>query len=135
MGRASPARRWGASSNVSTAPTRRAPGPAAAWDWPSWTSWHAPTAGGGLRGNRPPAAAGGGGGRPPPPGRPAGAAPGGAASLAAARAALGDRMPLRGPWTVTVPGAIRSWGDAHARVGRLSWPDLLAPAGELGEGL
>jgi gamma-glutamyltranspeptidase/glutathione hydrolase len=27
-----------------------------------------------------------------------------------------------GPWTVTVPGAIRSWGDAHARFGRLAWP-------------
>jgi len=59
---------------------------------------------------------------------------GAAASLAGARAALGDRMPLRGPWTVTVPGAIRSWGDAHARFGRLSWPDLLAPAVELAEG-
>jgi gamma-glutamyltranspeptidase/glutathione hydrolase len=43
-------------------------------------------------------------------------------------------MPLRGPWTVTVPGAIRSWGDAHARFGRITWPDLLAPAVELAEG-
>ncbi len=59
---------------------------------------------------------------------------GSAASLDAARAANGERLPLRGPWTVTVPGAIRSWGDAHARFGRLAWPDLLAPAIELAEG-
>ena len=59
---------------------------------------------------------------------------GAAATLAAAREALGERMPLRGPWTVTVPGAIRSWGDAHARFGRLPWADLLAPAIELAEG-
>ena len=42
--------------------------------------------------------------------------------------------PVRGPWTVTVPGAVRSWGDAHARFGRLAWTDLLAPAIELAEG-
>ena len=59
---------------------------------------------------------------------------GSAATLEAARTANGDRLPLRGPWTVTVPGAIRSWGDAHARFGRLLWPDLLAPAIELAEG-
>jgi gamma-glutamyltranspeptidase/glutathione hydrolase len=57
-----------------------------------------------------------------------------AATLDAARAANGARLPLRGPWTVTVPGAIRSWGDAHARFGRLPWPDVLAPAIELAEG-
>ena len=57
-----------------------------------------------------------------------------AATLEAARAANGVRLPLRGPWTVTVPGAIRSWGDAHARFGRLPWPDLLAPAIELADG-
>jgi gamma-glutamyltranspeptidase / glutathione hydrolase len=59
---------------------------------------------------------------------------GAAAILDAARAANGDRLPLRGPWSVTVPGAVRSWGDAHARFGRLPWPDLLAPAIELAEG-
>jgi gamma-glutamyltranspeptidase/glutathione hydrolase len=59
---------------------------------------------------------------------------GAAATLDAARAANGDRLPVRGPWSVTVPGAIRSWGDAHARFGRLSWADLLAPAIELASG-
>ena len=60
---------------------------------------------------------------------------GAAATIEAAHAAgHGDRLPLRGPWTVTVPGAIRSWGDAHARFGRLPWADLLAPAIELAEG-
>jgi gamma-glutamyltranspeptidase/glutathione hydrolase len=57
-----------------------------------------------------------------------------AATLEAARSAVGARMPVHGPWTVTVPGAIRSWGDAHERYGRLPWPDLLAPAIELAEG-
>ena len=52
---------------------------------------------------------------------------------AAGRAGL-DAMPVRGPWTVTVPGAIRSWGDAHARFGRLAWADLLAPAIDLADG-
>ena len=59
---------------------------------------------------------------------------GSAATLDAARAANGERLPLRGPWTVTVPGAVRSWGDAHARFGRLPWSDLLVPAIELAEG-
>ncbi|TAK00554.1 MAG: gamma-glutamyltransferase family protein [Chloroflexota bacterium] len=43
-------------------------------------------------------------------------------------------MPLRGPLSVTIPGAVRSWGDAHARFGRLSRGDVLAPAIELAEG-
>jgi gamma-glutamyltranspeptidase/glutathione hydrolase len=59
---------------------------------------------------------------------------GAAATLEAARAACGERLPLRGPWSVTVPGAIRSWGDAHARFGRLPWATLLEPAIELAEG-
>ena len=59
---------------------------------------------------------------------------GSAATLESAQAANGDRLPMRGPWTVTVPGAVRSWGDAHARYGRLAWPELLAPAIELAEG-
>jgi gamma-glutamyltranspeptidase/glutathione hydrolase len=59
---------------------------------------------------------------------------GAAATIEAAHAAVGARMPTLGPWTVTVPGAIRSWGDAHARFGRLPWPDLFAPAIELAEG-
>ena len=40
-------------------------------------------------------------------------------------------IPLRGPLAVTVPGAVRSWGDAHARFGRLSRETVLAPAIEL----
>ena len=35
--------------------------------------------------------------------------------------ARADRMPLRGPLSITMPGAVRSWGDAHRRWGRLSW--------------
>jgi gamma-glutamyltranspeptidase/glutathione hydrolase len=37
-------------------------------------------------------------------------------------------LPYRGPLTITVPGAVRSWGDAHARHGRLSRTDVLEPA-------
>ena len=40
-------------------------------------------------------------------------------------------IPLRGPLAVTVPGAVRSWGDAYARFGRLSRAAILAPALEL----
>jgi gamma-glutamyltranspeptidase/glutathione hydrolase len=40
-------------------------------------------------------------------------------------------MPERGPWSVTVPGAVDSWGQAHARFGRLPWPDLLERAIDL----
>jgi gamma-glutamyltranspeptidase / glutathione hydrolase len=60
---------------------------------------------------------------------------GAAATLEAARAAVrGRHLPLHGPWTVTVPGAIHSWGDAHTRYGRLPWAELLAPAIELADG-
>jgi gamma-glutamyltranspeptidase/glutathione hydrolase len=40
-------------------------------------------------------------------------------------------LPLRGPLAITVPGAVRSWSDAHRRFGRLSRADVLAPAIEL----
>jgi len=40
-------------------------------------------------------------------------------------------LPYRGPLTITVPGAVRSWADAHARWGRLPVAALLAPAIEL----
>ena len=50
-------------------------------------------------------------------------------------AALRDRglttLPRRGPLSITVPGAVRSWGDAHARFGRLTRDEVLAPAIEL----
>ena len=55
------------------------------------------------------------------------------ASIEAAEAAGLTQMPLRGPWTITVPGAISSWREAHQRLGRLPWGDLLAPATELAE--
>ena len=42
-----------------------------------------------------------------------------------------ERLPLRGGPAVTVPGAVRSWGDAHDRYGRLARAELLAPAIEL----
>ena len=50
---------------------------------------------------------------------------------AALRRAGLESIPLRGPLAITVPGAVRSWGDAHARFGRLSQAQLLAPAIEL----
>jgi gamma-glutamyltranspeptidase len=40
-------------------------------------------------------------------------------------------LPRRGPLSITVPGAVRSWGDAHARFGRLTRGDVLGPAIEL----
>lgn len=46
--------------------------------------------------------------------------------------ALGhERMPKFGPLTITVPGAVRSWADAHRRFGRLSRDEILAPAIQL----
>jgi gamma-glutamyltranspeptidase/glutathione hydrolase len=53
------------------------------------------------------------------------------ADAAALRRAGHDRIPLRGGLAITVPGAIRSWHDAHDRFGRLHRADLLAPAIEL----
>ena len=53
------------------------------------------------------------------------------ADPAALRARGLATLPFRGPLTITVPGAVRSWGDAHARFGRLPWADLLSPAIEL----
>ena len=39
-----------------------------------------------------------------------------------------DRIPLRGPLAITVPGAVRSWAEAHRRWGRLSREAILGPA-------
>ena len=44
-----------------------------------------------------------------------------------------EAVPFRGPLSITVPGAVRSWGDAHARFGRLSRAEILAPAIELAD--
>jgi gamma-glutamyltranspeptidase/glutathione hydrolase len=56
-----------------------------------------------------------------------GRAPAGA-DAAALRARGLDRIPLRGPLSITVPGAVRSWADAHRRWGRLSRDAVLAAA-------
>ena len=61
-----------------------------------------------------------------------GRAPAGA-DAAALRAAGMERIPLRGPHSVTVPGAVRSWADAHRRWGRLSRDAVLAAAIEQAE--
>jgi gamma-glutamyltranspeptidase/glutathione hydrolase len=53
------------------------------------------------------------------------------ADPAAVRSQGHEVLPLRGPLTITVPGAVRSWSDAHARFGRLSRAEVLAPAIEL----
>ncbi|MHB8400106.1 MAG: gamma-glutamyltransferase family protein [Candidatus Limnocylindrales bacterium] len=58
-----------------------------------------------------------------------------AAASAAGLRALGlTTIPLRGPLSISVPGAVRSWGDAHAHFGRLPLAELLAPAIELADG-
>ena len=43
-------------------------------------------------------------------------------------------LPHRGPLTITVPGAVRSWADAHDRWGRLPLAEILGPAIELARG-
>jgi gamma-glutamyltranspeptidase/glutathione hydrolase len=53
------------------------------------------------------------------------------ANAEALRRAGHRTMPLRGPHSITVPGAVRSWGEAHRRFGRLSRDAILAPAIEL----
>lgn len=58
----------------------------------------------------------------------------GSAATPEAAAAAGHRvMPERGPWSVTVPGAVHSWGVAHERHGRLPWSELFGPAIELAD--
>jgi gamma-glutamyltranspeptidase/glutathione hydrolase len=45
-----------------------------------------------------------------------------------------DVLPLRGPLSITIPGAVRSWGDAHRRFGRLPRQAVLGPAIDLADG-
>ncbi len=59
---------------------------------------------------------------------------GSGASIEAARSAGHAEMPERGPWSITVPGGVHSWGEAHRRFGRLDWAFLLAPAIDLAAG-
>jgi gamma-glutamyltranspeptidase len=59
-----------------------------------------------------------------------GRAPAGASAAALRKAGLAT-IPLRGPHSISVPGAVRSWGEAHRRFGRLSRDAILAPAIEL----
>jgi len=61
-----------------------------------------------------------------------GRSPGGTDAAQLRREGLGI-MPIRGPRSVTIPGAVRSWGDAHRRFGRLPVSTILAPAIELAD--
>ena len=54
-----------------------------------------------------------------------------AADATALRQAGLERLPKRGPLSITVPGAVRSWADAHRRFGRLPVGAILAPAIDL----
>jgi gamma-glutamyltranspeptidase/glutathione hydrolase len=57
-----------------------------------------------------------------------------AATADGLRAAGLSAVPRRGPHSITVPGAVRSWSDAHRRWGRLSRTEILADAIELASG-
>ncbi|MBK8233365.1 MAG: gamma-glutamyltransferase [Candidatus Eisenbacteria bacterium] len=50
------------------------------------------------------------------------------AGLTADRFAGLAAVPIHGPASATVPGAVAAWWDAHARWGRLPWREVLAPA-------
>jgi gamma-glutamyltranspeptidase / glutathione hydrolase len=54
-----------------------------------------------------------------------------AADPAAWRSVGRTTLPLRGPHSITTPGAVRAWHAAHSRHGRLPRETLLAPAIEL----
>jgi gamma-glutamyltranspeptidase/glutathione hydrolase len=51
-----------------------------------------------------------------------------ARSLADLRARHGDRLPTRGPDTITVPGVVRGWEALRRRGAALSWADQFASA-------
>jgi gamma-glutamyltranspeptidase/glutathione hydrolase len=60
-----------------------------------------------------------------------------AGSLATIERVQGDgheTMPMWSPLSITVPGAVRSWADAHYRFGTRTLPELLAPAIALADG-
>jgi len=56
------------------------------------------------------------------------------ATIERVRAEGHDIMPMWSPLSITVPGAVRSWADAHTRFGSRAFPDLLAPAIALANG-
>lgn len=58
---------------------------------------------------------------------------GGRASLARVKAAnpAATQMPDGGPFTVSVPGAVRGWAEALGRFGTISWTEALQPAVDL----
>ena len=62
-----------------------------------------------------------------------GRSPGGTDAAQLRREGL-ESMPTRGPLSVTIPGAVRSWADAHRRFGRLPVSSILGPAIELADG-
>ena len=39
-----------------------------------------------------------------------------------------QKMPERGIWSVTVPGAVAGWDALHSRFGRMKWTELFTPA-------
>jgi gamma-glutamyltranspeptidase / glutathione hydrolase len=49
------------------------------------------------------------------------------AELVASKVTNG-RMPQRGVWSITVPGAVAGWDALRTRFGTMAWDDLLAPA-------
>jgi gamma-glutamyltranspeptidase / glutathione hydrolase len=57
-----------------------------------------------------------------------------AADAGAWRRAGRTALPLRGPLSITTPGAVRSWAEAHRRHGRLDRDAILATAIDLATG-
>ena len=70
------------------------------------------------------------------PGRAQRLGPGAGGRRRARRSARGPRprIPLRGPLAITVPGAVRSWGDAHAPVRAAAARDAPRPGDRAGPG-
>ncbi|MCX2710484.1 gamma-glutamyltransferase family protein [Mycolicibacterium sp. J2] len=58
---------------------------------------------------------------------------GAAADVARMRATHGDRLPIRGADSITVPGGVRGWETLRSFGSRLSWDRLLRPAEQAAE--
>src|SRR5205814_1519531 len=39
-----------------------------------------------------------------------------------------ERMPRRGPLSISVPGCVDAWSQIHGRFGTIAWADLIRPA-------